>query len=100
MSLKCTYLSGIPCECGKSPGKDHVKIVGSVNKTFDPPEMFIARRTGWGPRPIEQHERPISCDQLGRYKWYSSRTQTNVESVRAHTNMGNDLWAQQGCCVL
>lgn len=32
---------------------------------------------------------------VGAYKWYQSRTQTSVESVRAHANMANDLGAHE-----
>ena len=35
-----------------------------------------------------------------RYKCYQRQTQTSVESVKTHTNMGNDHWVRRGRCVL
>ena len=44
--------------------------------------------------------RPIIRWRSGRYKWYQNQTQTSVESVRAHTNMGHDLRPERGHCFL
>lgn len=68
-------------------------IVESVNNDFEHSEKLTdCLSDGIGPMSrVSGRGWPISRRRSERYKLYQSRTQTSVESVRAHTN--NDVIA-------